>query len=133
MYPYPRSLSLSLSRSRDFRRDVRLAVVVVIIIVVVVVVVVYVVVVRHRACTLYRHDRTTMNSQSCDRRRWSNLGVDPPLAHNANSVGDAYLDLGCHEDSFTCAPYLLPSRPNFGEDVAWGESNAVVYANSVSE
>ena len=74
-----------------------------------------------------------MNSQSCDRRRWSNLGVDPSLAHNANSVGDAYLDLGCHENSFTCAPYLLPSRPNFGDDVAWGESNAVVYANSVSE
>jgi predicted aconitase len=74
-----------------------------------------------------------MNSQSCDRRRWSDLGVDPSLAHNANSVGDAYLNLGCLENSFTCAPYLLPSRPNFGEDVAWGESNAVVYANSVSE
>lgn len=75
--------------------------------------------------------RTTMNSQSCDRRRWKDLGVDAELAHNANSVGDAYLDLGC-EMSFTCAPYLLPTRPKLGDDIAWGESNAVVYANSVS-
>ena len=58
------------------------------------------------------------------------LGVDPTLAANANAVGDAYLDLGC-EMSFTCAPYLLPSRPGMGEDIAWGESNAVVFANSV--
>jgi len=74
---------------------------------------------------------TTMNAQSCDRRRWSVLGIDPKLANNANSVGDAYLNLGC-ELSFTCAPYLLPTRPTMGEDIVWGESNAVVYANSVS-
>lgn len=46
-------------------------------------------------------------------------------------VGDAYLALGC-EVSFTCAPYLIPSsRPTLGEQIMWGESNAVVYANSV--
>lgn len=73
-----------------------------------------------------------MNSQSCDRRQWKKLGVDPTLAKNANSVGDAYLDLGC-ELSFTCAPYLLPSKPKMGENIIWGESNAVVYSNSVSE
>ena len=33
--------------------------------------------------------------------------------------------------SFTCAPYLLDSRPELGDQVAWGESNAVVLANSV--
>lgn len=38
--------------------------------------------------------------------------------------------LGC-EPSFTCAPYLNESRPQFGEQLAWGESNAVVFANSV--
>ncbi|KAL9178589.1 hypothetical protein ACHAXT_001927 [Thalassiosira profunda] len=73
---------------------------------------------------------TTLNSQSCDRRRWKDLGVDASLAANANAVGDAYLQLGC-DMSFTCAPYLLPSRPKKGEDVIWGESNAVVYSNSV--
>ncbi len=73
---------------------------------------------------------TTLNSQSVDRRRWNNLGVDEELAQNANSVGDAYLQLGC-DMSFTCAPYLLPTRPAFGDQIMWGESNAVVYSNSV--
>ena len=45
-------------------------------------------------------------------------------------VADAYVALGC-TDSFTCAPYLLDSAPASSEHVAWGESNAVVFANSV--
>ena len=77
--------------------------------------------------------RTTLNSQSCDRRHWSKLGVDATYAQNANAVGDAYLQLGCEEMSFTCAPYLLPTRPSLGDNIIWGESNAVVYSNSVRE
>lgn len=74
---------------------------------------------------------TSLNSQSVDRRRWKDLGVDSDFASNANRVGDAYLKLGCNL-SFTCAPYLLPtSKPAFGDQIMWGESNAVVYANSV--
>jgi len=42
----------------------------------------------------------------------------------------AYLGLGC-KASWTCAPYQAGHRPALGEDVAWGESNAVVFANSV--
>jgi predicted aconitase with swiveling domain len=74
---------------------------------------------------------TTLNSQSVDRRRWQQLGVDSTYARNANSVGDAYVEMGCEEMSFTCAPYLLPGRPEKGDDIMWGESNAVVYSNSV--
>ena len=73
---------------------------------------------------------TTLNSVSADRRRWSALGVSSDLAVPANAVGDAYLELGCTE-SFTCAPYLLPTKPTCGEDICWGESNAVVYSNSI--
>jgi predicted aconitase len=43
---------------------------------------------------------------------------------------DYYLELGCRP-TWTCAPYQLPSRPTFGDQVAWAESNAVVFANSV--
>ena len=32
---------------------------------------------------------------------------------------------------FTCAPYQLPAPPERGEFIAWSESNAVIYANSV--
>jgi predicted aconitase len=42
----------------------------------------------------------------------------------------AYVALGC-TPSFTCAPYQLPNRPGLGEHVAWAESNAIVFANSV--
>jgi predicted aconitase len=43
---------------------------------------------------------------------------------------EAHLALGC-EASFTCAPYQTRFRPAFGEQIAWGESNAIVFANSV--
>ncbi len=43
---------------------------------------------------------------------------------------DAYLALGC-TPTWTCAPYQAGHRPAFGEQVAWGESNAIAFANSV--
>jgi hypothetical protein len=42
----------------------------------------------------------------------------------------AHEELGC-QPSFTCAPYQTRFRPSFGEQIAWGESNAIVFANSV--
>lgn len=38
--------------------------------------------------------------------------------------------LGCTA-TFTCAPYQTMFRPGFGEQIAWAESNAIVFANSV--
>ena len=73
---------------------------------------------------------TTTNSCSVDRRNWRRLGVSEELGEPASRVADAYVALGC-ADSFTCAPYLLDSAPASSEHVAWGESNAVVFANSV--
>ncbi|MCB9959075.1 MAG: aconitase X catalytic domain-containing protein [Rhodospirillaceae bacterium] len=42
----------------------------------------------------------------------------------------AYEALGCAA-TWTCAPYQVGHRPGFGRHVAWGESNAVAFANSV--
>ncbi len=42
----------------------------------------------------------------------------------------AYQALGC-KPTWTCAPYQAGHRPAPGEHVAWGESNAVCFANSV--
>ena len=42
----------------------------------------------------------------------------------------AHQELGC-VPTFTCAPYQTQFRPLFGEQIAWGESNAIVFANSV--
>ena len=43
---------------------------------------------------------------------------------------DAYLKLGCRP-TWTCAPYQAGHRPALGQHVAWGESNAVAFCNSV--
>jgi predicted aconitase len=42
----------------------------------------------------------------------------------------AHMELGC-QATFTCAPYQTRFRPEFGQQIAWGESNAIVFANSV--
>jgi len=73
---------------------------------------------------------TTLNSISVDYRRWRAQGLDPAFGEPASRLGEAYVDMGARP-SFTCAPYLLHSTPKKGEQIAWAESNAVVYANSV--
>lgn len=42
----------------------------------------------------------------------------------------AYVRLGC-QPTLTCAPYQRRVRPRAGEHIAWAESNAIVFANSV--
>jgi cis-L-3-hydroxyproline dehydratase len=80
---------------------------------------------------------TTLNAGSCDRHRWKALGVPENYAQPSLALGDAYVALGC-QPTFTCAPYLLlqnqqqqQQHPYTNQDLGWGESNAVVYANSV--
>ena len=74
--------------------------------------------------------RSTMNSLCVDRRLWQGLGVDPGLGRPSDELADAYRAMGV-EPTYTCAPYLLDEVPTFGQRIAWAESNAVVFANSV--
>jgi predicted aconitase len=53
----------------------------------------------------------------------------------AMDLVDAYVGLGCRP-TWTCAPYQIPpgagpERPVLGDQIAWAESNAIVFANSV--
>lgn len=73
---------------------------------------------------------TTMNAISVDYANWRQQGVDPAFGQPASQLADAYVHMGVRA-SFTCAPYLLESKPAAGDRVAWAESNAVIYANSV--
>ncbi|MCY3971826.1 MAG: aconitase X catalytic domain-containing protein [Acidobacteria bacterium] len=43
---------------------------------------------------------------------------------------ECYDEMGCRT-IWTCAPYQTTPRPAFGQQVAWAESNAIVFANSV--
>jgi predicted aconitase/predicted aconitase with swiveling domain len=73
---------------------------------------------------------TTTNATSVDALLWQKAGVAASLGENSKRVAEAYTSMGVRP-SFTCAPYLLRSAPGFGQQIAWGESNAVAYANSV--
>ena len=73
---------------------------------------------------------TTMNAISVDIDNWQAQGVGPELGVPAAQLAEAYVRMGCRP-SFTCSPYLLADVPETGEAIAWAESNAVIYANSV--
>lgn len=73
---------------------------------------------------------TTMNAISVDHANWRSQGVAEEFGLPASQLADAYVEMGA-KPSFTCAPYLLADKPAQGEDIAWAESNAVIYANSV--
>lgn len=73
---------------------------------------------------------TTMNAISVDRQNWRQQGVPPDFGLPAQRLADAYVRMGC-KPSFTCAPYLLETAPAAEETIAWSESNAVIFANSV--
>jgi cis-L-3-hydroxyproline dehydratase len=72
----------------------------------------------------------TVNSLTVDLKRWRSLGLDEQDSETCATLADIFLGMG-GKVSYTCAPYLLESIPKLGEAVAWGESNAVIYANSV--
>lgn len=74
---------------------------------------------------------TTLNVGAVDLLHPELWQGDPDLAERGRRLMEGYRSLGCRP-TFTCAPYQLPeSRPGLGDQVAWGESNAIVFANSV--
>ena len=73
---------------------------------------------------------TSLNVVSLDRRHWRELGIPAAYADKAFRLGQAYVHMGA-EPTFTCAPYQTTAVPRFGEQIAWSESNAVAFANSV--
>ncbi len=74
---------------------------------------------------------TTLNVGAVDLLHPELWRGDPDLAERGRRLMERYRALGC-QPTFTCAPYQLPeSRPGLGDQVAWGESNAIVFANSV--
>ena len=73
---------------------------------------------------------TTLNVSSLDLLHPELYRGDPATAKAARALMEAYVAMGC-APTWTCAPYQLVSRPGPGDQIAWGESNAIVFANSV--
>jgi predicted aconitase len=72
---------------------------------------------------------TILNPVGMDRERWREAGIPQEFAENQEKVLEVYRRLGVRLEC-TCTPYeILPTW--FGEHLAWAESSAVAYANSV--
>jgi predicted aconitase len=73
---------------------------------------------------------TTTNPTSCDLDLWEKLGIGRDVVDLQIRLTSAYQKLGAITCA-TCTPYFMGNAPRLGEHAAWGESSAVVYANSV--
>lgn len=73
---------------------------------------------------------TTLNPAGMDRENWKVLGIDKEFAKNQNRVIDTFAKMGIIT-TCSCTPYLIGNTPHFGQHLAWAESSAVCYSNSV--
>ncbi|MGH2536774.1 MAG: aconitase X [Candidatus Promineifilaceae bacterium] len=73
---------------------------------------------------------TSLNVSGLDEHGWREWAVPQEWAANARRQMVAYQQMGCRP-TWTCAPYQAGVRPAFGQQIAWAESNAIVFANSV--
>jgi len=74
--------------------------------------------------------KSTLNPIGMDIAKWDEIGISKEFANKQTEVLDAYKKLGISADC-TCIPYLIGNAPGKGEHLAWAESSAVLYANSV--
>jgi hypothetical protein len=73
---------------------------------------------------------TTLNVSGVDEHGWREWATPPEWAEKARRQMVAYQSMGA-SPTWTCAPYQTEWRPKFGQQIAWGESNAICFANSV--
>ncbi len=73
---------------------------------------------------------TTLNPAGMDRENWQALGIDEEFAKKQNRAIDAFAKMGIIT-TCSCTPYLIGNAPHYGQHIAWAESSAVCYSNSV--
>jgi len=73
---------------------------------------------------------TTLNPAGMDMQEWKKHGISEDFAANQERVVEAFEKMGVIT-TCTCTPYLIGNLPHFGEHIAWAESSAVCFANSV--
>ena len=74
--------------------------------------------------------RTTLNVGSLDLLHPRLVRADATLRDHGRRLMAAHVGLGC-EPTWSCAPYQSGHRPAPGSHVAWAESNAIAFVNSV--
>ena len=74
--------------------------------------------------------KTTLNPAGMDLENWRELGIDQEFARKQERVIKTFVQMNV-TPSCTCTPYLVGNEPERGEHIAWSESSAVTYANSI--
>jgi predicted aconitase len=73
---------------------------------------------------------TTLNPASVDFRRWQEHKIPKPYADRQMILVDLVEKMGAIP-IWSCTPYYQLNVPRFGQYVAWAESSAVAFVNSV--
>lgn len=73
---------------------------------------------------------TYLNPAGMDLEDWEKLGFPKEFAEKQMRIMNAFKKMGIVVTS-TCTPYLAGNLPRFREHIAWSESSAVSFANSV--
>jgi hypothetical protein len=73
---------------------------------------------------------TFLNPAGMDIEDWQELNVPPAFAEKQLRIMNAFKKMGIVV-SATCTPYLAGNLPRFGEHIAWSESSAISFSNSV--
>ena len=76
------------------------------------------------------HIPAFMNPAGIDRQLWRQLGFPETFALKQIEIIEALKQMGVRA-TLTCTPYHIGIVPQKGEHIAWSESSAVSYANSV--
>jgi len=73
---------------------------------------------------------STLNPAGMDTQEWEKMGIPKEFAEQQRKIIKLYSRMGVNV-TCSCTPYLDGNVPRKGEIVAWGESSATIYANSV--
>ncbi|MEM1513395.1 MAG: aconitase X catalytic domain-containing protein [Candidatus Thermoplasmatota archaeon] len=73
---------------------------------------------------------TYLNPAGMDLENWQEMGISNEFAEKQMAIINAFKKMGV-VISATCTPYLAGNLPRFRQHIAWSESSAVAFANSV--
>ncbi len=73
---------------------------------------------------------TFLNPAGMDLENWREMGINEEFARKQLAIIDAFRKMGI-VISATCTPYLAGNLPRYRQHIAWSESSAVSFANSV--
>lgn len=74
--------------------------------------------------------KSTINPMGMDRDLWFKLNVNEDFARKQLKILSLFNKIGARCEC-TCTPYFAGNKPKNNENIAWAETSAAIYANSV--